>query len=297
MADDNVGGYEIDDELCLPSPRAEAVERHSEPEERWRSQRATDSDRERSEVVVNDSDEEKGETGPASRRMLREDYSPAPLDQGWLVPNLGCGPERGMSDDYPNGFNSEYHPKSGMYIEKYSGRLVHPVGGENSFFFFDYGDKYDRASLTERAWLNLPMPPGCPELKGKTVEERANSLSHYNAAYNILTNDYAGLNMERCKQCEEDDDCFPCVSKYIKGRAGVCAGCRAKNIYKCSVKGALEEPGCFIPGVSADPEPARPEKIVGHLCSAEGQDRAGESSDASSTEEERCVAAVGLIRR
>jgi hypothetical protein len=29
----------------------------------------------------------------------------------------------------------EYHPKSGMYIEKYSGRLVHPVGGENSFFF------------------------------------------------------------------------------------------------------------------------------------------------------------------
>jgi hypothetical protein len=46
------------------------------------------------------------------------------------------------------------------------------MGWEHS----DYGDKYDRASLTERAWLNLPMPPGCPELKGKTVEERANSV-------------------------------------------------------------------------------------------------------------------------
>lgn len=49
------------------------VESDSEPEERWRSQRATDSDLKSSEVVVSDSDEEKGETGPASRRMLRED--------------------------------------------------------------------------------------------------------------------------------------------------------------------------------------------------------------------------------
>lgn len=73
--------------------------------------------------------------------------------------------------------------------------------------------------------------------------------------------------MERCKQCEEDDDCFACVSKYIKGRAGVCAGCRGKNIYKCSVKGAPETPGSFIPGIDADPEPARSEKIVGVLVS------------------------------